>query len=164
MLSPRIVCLSLVLGLALAAPAVAATMEDVRQAIAEKRMFDAYQDLQELAEAGDPVAQYELGGFFHWGTVGPANFEKAHMWYERAAKQGNYDAMLGLAVMYGQGQGVAQDKATAYYWLVLASGQHLDPRSAAKVASTRDYLGDQLTPEQIDVVLAKARSFVPRPE
>ena len=49
---------------------MAVTMDDVRTAIAEKRTFDAFQDLKELAETGDPEAQYELGGFYHWGEVG----------------------------------------------------------------------------------------------
>jgi TPR repeat protein len=139
-------------------------MEDVRKAIADKRMFDAFQDLLELAQTGDPVAQYELGGFYHWGNVGPIDFAKARTWYERAAKQGNADAMLGLAVIYGAGQGVQQDKAASYRWLVLASGQHLLPQDAARIAAARDDLAKHLTPEQIENALAEARSFTPRPE
>jgi TPR repeat protein len=139
-------------------------MDDVRKAIAEKRSFDAFQDLLELAPAGDPVAQYTLGDIYRWGDIGAANFEKALYWYGRAAKQGNVDAMLGLAGMYGHGQGVAQDKAAAYRWLVLASSQHLDPKSAAIVASARDDLGKHLTAGQIEAALAEARSFVPKPE
>jgi TPR repeat protein len=164
MLSRKILCWSVVLGLAFATPAFAATMDDVRLAIKEQRMFDAFQDLSELAETGDPVAQFELGGFHHYGRVGPVNFNKARQWYERAAAQGNYDAMLGLAAMYGRGEGVAQDKAAALYWLILASGMELNPEDAAKVASTRDFLADQLTPAQIDAALAKARAFTPEPE
>lgn len=168
MVSRILVCLVL-FGAALApawaaAPAFAVTMDDVRKAIAEKRSFDAFQDLLELAPAGDPVAQYTLGDIYRWGDIGAANFEKALYWYGRAAKQGNVDAMLGLAGMYGHGQGVAQDKAAAYRWLVLASSQHLDPKSAAIVASARDDLGKHLTAEQIEAALAEARSFVPKPE
>ncbi len=168
MLSRILICLTLLAAcaapLSMATPAFAATMEDVRKAMAEKRMFDAFQDLQELAQAGDPVAQYELGGFYHWGNVGPTDFTKARTWYERAAKQGNADAMLGLAVIYGAGQGVPQDKAACYRWLVLASSQHLPPEDAARIASARDDLVKHLTPEQIDAALAEARSFVPKPE
>jgi hypothetical protein len=72
--------------------------------------------------------------------------------------------MLGLAGMYGHGQGVAQDKVTAYRWLVLASSQHLDEKSAAIVAGARDELGTHLTAEQIEAALAEARSFVAKPE
>jgi TPR repeat protein len=168
MLSRIVICLALLAGCAVglwtAAPAFAATMEDVRKAIADKRMFDAFQDLLELAQTGDPAAQYELGGFYHWGMVGPTDFTKARTWYERAAKQGSADAMLGLAVMYGAGQGVPQDKAASYRWLVLASSQHLPPQDAARIAAARDDLAQHLTPEQIESALAEARSFAPRPE
>ena len=126
--------------LMVAAPAYAVTMDDVRTAIAEKRPFDAFQYLKELAEAGNPEAQYELGGFYHWGRVGAADFTKARQWYERAAKQGNVDAMLGLAVIYGHGQGVPQDKAASFRWLVLASTQQLAPEDAARIAAARDDL------------------------
>ena len=161
-------CLALLGGavapLLLAAPAYAVTMEDVRQALAEKRSFDAFQYLKELAEAGNAEAQYELAGFYHWGRIASADFTKARQWYERAAKQGNVDAMLGLAVIYGHGQGVPQDKAASYRWLVLASSQHLDPEEAARIASARDDLATHLNSQQIEAALAQARSFVPKPE
>jgi TPR repeat protein len=37
-------------------------------------------------------------------------------WYQRAAAQGNGDAMLSLALMFDAGEGVAVDKATALQW------------------------------------------------
>ena len=150
--------------LRVATAAYAVTMDDVRTAIAEKRPFDAFQYLKELAEAGNPEAQYELGGFYHWGRVSSTDFTKARQWYERAAKQGNVDAMLGLAVIYGHGQGVAQDKAASFRWLVLASSQHLAPEDAARVAAAREDLAKHLTAQQIEAALAEARSFTPRPE
>jgi TPR repeat protein len=165
MLFRILLCLGLLgASAAVAVSASAVTMDDVNKAIAEKRSFDAFQDLLELAPAGNPEAQFKLGDIYRWGDIGAANFEKALYWYGRAAKQGNVDAMLGLAGMYGHGQGVAQDKAAAYRWLVLASTQHLDPKSAAIVAGARDDLGKNLSPDQIEAALAEARSFVPKPE
>jgi TPR repeat protein len=168
MLVRILICLALLGGGAVpfwtASPAFAVTMEDVRKAIADKRSFDAFQDLQELAPAGDPEAQFTLGDMYRWGDIGSANFEKALYWYTRSAKQGNVDAMLGLAGMYGHGQGVSQDKVAAYRWLVLASSQHLDEKSATIVAGARDDLGKHLTAGQIEAALAEARSFVAKPE
>ncbi|HEY3144823.1 MAG TPA: tetratricopeptide repeat protein [Dongiaceae bacterium] len=168
MLFRILICLALLGGavapLSMAAPALAVTMKDVHKAITEKRSFDAFQDLLELAPAGEPEAQFMLGDMYRWGDIGSANFEKALYWYTRAANQGNVDAMLGLAGMYGHGQGVTQDKGAAYRWLVLASSQHLDEKSAGIVAGARDDLGKHLTPEQIEAALAEARSFVPKPE
>ena len=97
-------------------------------------------------------------------NLSSANFEKALYWYGRSAKQGNVDAMLGLAGMCGHGQGMKHDKAAAYRWLVLASSQHLDEKSATIVAGARDDLAKHLTSEQIQSALAEARSFVPKPE
>lgn len=167
MLVRVVMCLALLGGAVpvwTTAPAYAATMEDVRAALADKRLFEAFQDLKELADAGNAEAQYELGGFYHWGKVTAADFTKARQWYERAARQGNVDAMLGLAVIYGHGQGVPKDTAAAYRWLVLASGQHLAPQDAARIASARDDLAQHLTAQQIEAALAEARSFVPQPE
>lgn len=168
MLVRILICLALLGGAMapalMAAPAFAATMEDVHKAIAEKRAFDAFQDLLELAPGGDAEAQFMLGDMYRWGDIGSADFEKALYWYTRAAKQGNVDAMLGLAGMYGHGQGVPQDKVASYRWLVLASSQHLDEKSAAIVAGARDELGKHLTAQQIEAALAQARSFVPKPE
>ncbi len=164
MLSLRFVGLALLAGLAFCTPVQAATMEDVRKAIAEQRLFDAYQDLQDLAEGGDPVAQYELAGFHHYGRVGAVNFDKARQWYERAAKQGNTDAMLGLAVIHGFGQGVPQDKRVAFRWMVIAGTQNMSPVDAEKVASSRDHLAEGLTPQEIESALAEARAFTPVPE
>ena len=162
------ICLALLGGamapLMMAAPAYAVTMDDVRAAMAEKRPFDAFQYLKELAEAGNAEAQYELGGFYHWGRVGAADFTKARQWYERSAKQGNADAMLGLAVMYGHGQGVPQDKAASFRWLVLAGSQQLAPEDASRIAAARDDLAKHLTAQQIEAALAEARSFVPKSE
>jgi TPR repeat protein len=151
-------------SLMVAAPAYAVTMDDVRTAIAEKRPFDAFNYLQELAPAGDPAAQFRLGDMYRWGDVGAANFEKALYWYSRAAKQGSVDAMLGLAGMYGSGQGTPQDKAAAYRWLVLASSQQLAPEDAARISAARDDLAQHLTAQQIEAALAEARSFTPKPE
>jgi len=168
MLFRLLICLALLGGAAApfwtATAASAVTMDDIRKAIAEKRSFDAFQDLLDLAPTGDPVAQYTLGDMYRWGDIGSRNFEKALYWYTRSAKQGNVDAMLGLAGMYGAGEGMPQDKVAAYRWLVLASSQHLDEKSAAIVAGARDYLGKHLTAEQIDAALAEARSFVAKPE
>jgi TPR repeat protein len=164
MLSRVLVSLWLAIGLAFSMPALAATMDDVRKAIAEQRLFDAFQDLQDLAEGGDPVAQYELAGFHHYGRVGPVNFDKARLWYERAAKQGNTDAMLGLAVIHGFGQGVPQDKRVAFRWMVIAGTQNMSPVDAEKVASSRDHLAEGLTPQEIEAALAEARAFTPKPE
>lgn len=158
-------CIVLVVAEALFAPsALAADMADVHKAIAEQRLFDAFEDLLPLAQAGNAEAQYELAGFYHYGRVGAANFTKARMWYERSARQGNVDAMIGLAVMNGFGQGGKIDRRAAVKWLVIASTQPIPAELARKIADKRDELAAELSPDEMNAVLAEARNFVPQPE
>ena len=139
--------------------ALAADMADVRRAMAEHRYFDAFTDLQDLAAGGDPEAQFELAGFHHYGRVGPTNYEKAFNWYSRSARQGNADAMIGLAVIYGQGQGMARDPQMAYQWLATAKLQTLPPDVGQRVASAMDSLRQELGPSQIQAAEAAATAF-----
>jgi TPR repeat protein len=150
-----------VISPALPALSLAADMTDVHKAIDAGHLFDAFEDLLDLAKAGNPEAQYELAGFYHWGRVGAANFTKARDWYQRAANQGNVDAMIGLAVMNAAGNGGPVDKATAAKWLIIASNtQQLPPN----VAQWRDELTDQLTPAEVTAIKAEAQAFKPKLE
>lgn len=146
---------------AFSALSVAADMTDVHKAIDAGHLFDAFEDLLDLAKAGNPEAQYELAGFYHWGRVGAANFAKARDWYQRAANQGNVDAMIGLAVMNAAGNGGPVNKATAAKWLIIAGNtQQLPPN----VAQWRDELTDQLTPAEMSAIKGEVQSFKPKLE
>jgi hypothetical protein len=145
--------------------AKAADMTDVHKEIDSGRLFDAFRDLTDLAKQGNAEAQYELGGFYHWGRVGAANFPKARDWYQRSANQGNVDAMIGLAVMNGYGQGGPVDKRTAVKWLTIASDtRQLPPDAVAKIAEKRDELADDLSPADLSAITAEAKAFKPKPE
>lgn len=160
-----VLAIMLVAALAQAPHALAADMAEVHKAIDEDRLFDAFRDLLDLAKQGNPEAQYELAGFYHWGRVGAANFTKARDWYQRSANQGNVDAMIGLAVMNGYGQGGPVDKRAAVKWLMIASNsQKLPPDTATKVAAKRDELEQDLSPADLSAVTAEAHAFQPKPE
>ncbi len=150
--------------LAIAPPCLAADMEDVRRALAEQRYFDAFADLQDLATGGNSEAQFELAGFHHYGRIGSANFQKALNWYTRAANQGNADAMIGLAVLYGHGQGVTRDTAIAYRWLAIANLQQLGPETQQRVAMALNDLRVDLSQQQVSAAEKAAREFNPKPE
>jgi len=145
---------------------LAADMADIRKLIAEDRMFDAFRELMPLAQSGNAEAQYELAGFYQWGTVGAANFTKARQWYERAAKQGNVDAMIGLAIMNGYGQGGQVDRREAVKWLVIASTQQkiLPADEAETIRRKRDQLAEGLSPQDMETILTETRNFTPKPE
>jgi TPR repeat protein len=139
-------------------------MAEVRRALSEARYFDAFSELQDLAADGNPEAQFELAGFHHYGRIGPVSFEKALDWYTRAANQGSSDAMIGLAVLYGHGQGVAKNPQTAYQWLMTASLASPPPANMDVISGAMADLRSELTAEQIAEAEATAHRFVAKPE
>jgi hypothetical protein len=74
------------------------------------------------AEAGDPVAQFNLGYCHEMGQGTAVDHESAFRWYLRAARQGYPRAQyhVGLAYSYG-GQGLDWDLTEACKWLTLSA-------------------------------------------
>jgi hypothetical protein len=136
-------------------------MNTVKKLVAEDRTFEALQTLIPLAQKGDPQAQYELAGFYHYGYVGSNDFAKALKWYRASAQQGYADSMVGLSVMYLGGQGVAKDRREAFVWLNLAAQYMADKKALAKVKNVRDEIGRSLTKD--DIAFAKAESLLLQP-
>jgi hypothetical protein len=137
-------------------------MDDVKKMVAEDRTFDALQTLIPMAQAGDPQAQYELAGFYHYGYVGANDYAKALKWYRASARQGYADAMVGLSVMYLGGQGVAKDPREAFVWLNLAAQYMTDKQALEKIKRIRDSIGKGLTKD--DIAYAKAETLLLLPE
>jgi uncharacterized protein len=79
--------------------------------------------LRNQAEAGDAVAQYNLGVMYAKGTDVPQDDAEAIKWVRKAAEQGNVEAELILGAMYGKGRGVPQDDAEAIMWVRKAAEQ-----------------------------------------
>jgi hypothetical protein len=137
------------------------TMDTVHKLVAENRTFDALTTLIPMAQAGDPAAQYELAGFYHYGYVGAADFSKAMKWYRASARQGYADAMVGMAVLYLGGQGVKQDRREAFVWLNLAAEYMTDKLGVRKIKAIRDEIGSTLNPG--DITYAKVESMMLQP-
>lgn len=144
--------------------ASAATMEEIRQQIKQGDSFRAYQNLKPLAEQGNAEAQYELAGFYHYGYVGPVDFKTARYWYERSAKQGNPDAMIGLAAMERGGLGGKANEMRAFIWVTIASNYVIKTQELDVLEKIKDNILKQLKPEEIESALAEARSFTPKIE
>ncbi len=105
---------------------VAAVAQDFDKGLAAALSGDfatALQEWQPLADQGDAVAQYNLGGMYYNGNGVPQDYAEAVKWYRRAADQGDADAQFGLGWMYHNGQGVPQDDAEAVKWYRLAADQ-----------------------------------------
>ncbi len=77
----------------------------------------------QIAEQGEAIAQFTLGGWYREGLNVPQNDVEAVKWYRHAAEQGFSHAQLHLARMYYVGKGIEKDEAEAMKWYRLAAEQ-----------------------------------------
>jgi TPR repeat protein len=110
------------------------------------------------AEAGDPIAQFNLGYCHEMGQGTPVDHEAAFRWYLRAARQGYPRAQyhVGLAFSFG-GQGVDWDLTEACKWLTLAAKNGI--REAEELLRH-----SQLPTENRILGEQAAKLFQPKPE
>ncbi len=78
-------------------------------------------DLQKLANANDPVAEYELARMHANGDGVPKNLREELKWLERAAQHGNVQAQYEYGVALRDGRGTVQDYEAARKWIQLAA-------------------------------------------
>jgi TPR repeat protein len=76
--------------------------------------------LRQLAEKGDPVAQFAVGAHFATGEDVPQDYAEAMRWFTMAAEQGHVGAQATLGAYYWSGRGAPQDLSKAYFWAFLA--------------------------------------------
>jgi len=72
----------------------------------------AVRSLRPLAEAGDVMAQYQLGRIF----ADRKDFKAAYGWFLMAARNGHAVSQAAVAAMLEQGNGVAADARAAESW------------------------------------------------
>jgi len=97
-------------------------LNDASAAAARKDYASAAGYLEFYAEAGDAVAQDQLGKLYLSGGKDlPQDFAKAIDLFSKAAEQGNGSGQRHLAIAYEKGQGVAVDTAMAQKWYLKAA-------------------------------------------
>ncbi len=91
----------------------------------------------ELAEKGDPLAQYNVGVMYDEGTGVPADIAKVESWWRKAAKQGHVGAQHNLALLLIE-RGKGPDFRNAATWLksAAATGFVVSQYSLAKLYAT----------------------------
>ncbi len=72
--------------------------------------------LQTQAASGRVPAMFAMGWFREHGCFGPVDYQRAMVWYHRAAGEGDWIAMMEIARSYLVGQGVKKDIRTALIW------------------------------------------------
>ena len=80
-------------------------------------------ELVKKAEAGDAVAQNDLGVCFADGAGVAQDKKEAVRWYRKAAVNGNAIAQGNLGICYFIGSGVEQDKREAVKWFTKSAEQ-----------------------------------------
>ena len=86
--------------------------------------------------------------------------KEAMKWYQLAAEQGHAKAQLNLAVMYGNGQGVARDYALAYMWAYVAAANESYGEVQKLSAAIQNYLAKQMDTKQISSARELARKCI----
>jgi putative methionine-R-sulfoxide reductase with GAF domain len=76
--------------------------------------------LQQLAEKGDPAAGNALGLRYASGDGVRQDDTEAARWFTKAAENGSVKAQVALGTRYWAGRGVPPSLTQAYFWTVLA--------------------------------------------
>ena len=76
---------------------------------------------EQLSNAGDSQAQYDLSLMYLQGIGTKMNLEKGWVWMNRAAEGGNVQAMLELAVRYQKSPSLENSEQMAFMWFQKAA-------------------------------------------
>ena len=79
----------------------------------------------DLARAGAPEAQNNVGHLYEQGFGVAQSYPEAMNWYKQAAIQGLAEAQHNVAMLYFHGYGVAQNHREAVTWFKRAALQNL---------------------------------------
>lgn len=79
--------------------------------------------LRDLADRGDPAAQYEVGVRLAEGRGVTRDLKAASGWFEKAANQGLAPAQYRIGSLYEKGLGVTTDSVVAVSWYEKAAAQ-----------------------------------------
>lgn len=77
------------------------------------------EQLRQLAEKGDPAAQFGMGTHYAIGDGVKLDNVEAARWFTKAAEQGHVIAQDTMGAYYWAGRGVPKDLRKAYFWSFL---------------------------------------------
>ena len=97
-------------------PALAAAIEDGRDAYHKGDYATALRILRPLADEGNPEAQVFVGMSYEFGDGVARDSKEAMTWYRKAADYGNATAMYNIGLLYEGGLGVPAERTQAVNW------------------------------------------------
>ena len=154
-MSRHLVCSALgvaTLTLAVCSSACVQTQNEHRPAA------QALADLRASAEAGDPEAQFILGGLYLTGVGVPPDAAEAVAWYRRAAEQGHATAQSNLGAMYAEGRGVPPDAVEAHMWLTIAASRSTGAERE-QIVTARTAVAVRMTPTDVREAERRAQAW-----
>ena len=117
---------------------------------------------RKAADQGDATGQFNLGSVLQLESGdSPQDLSEAARWYRKSADQGNAFAQQALGALYSLGQGVPEDKVSAYMWMTLASGGMQAGSSRDELAKKMTALAAKMTPQEIAQAQNLARQWKP---
>ena len=117
----RIHALCGVLVVALGCPSVGIAADTAGDAVAREDYGTAFRLFTDHAQAGDPIAQNNLGVLYLQGRGVHKDLGAARVWFERAAAHKLPGAMHNLGMLYLRGYGVSKDPVLGAHWLTQAA-------------------------------------------
>ena len=109
--------------------------------------FEKYLNIS--AEQSNPVAMKILGVAFLKGSLDEQNFDKAKVWFEKAAKYRNINSMVYLGIMHRDGLGIDVDFTKSYFWFSLAGILKTSAPGDKEPEEFAEELKEELTDAQI---------------
>ncbi|MGD1935313.1 MAG: hypothetical protein ACFB0Z_12540 [Candidatus Phaeomarinobacter sp.] len=108
-----------------------------------QNFLEASRWFREAANAGSPVAQFNLGALHATGALnsGAPDHASALPWFEKAAAQGHPDAQYNLGLTAAQGLGREVDNTIAARWFAAAAGHGMSDAQAGLAYLTYQGLG-----------------------
>ena len=135
---------------------VAGPLEDGAEAAERGDYATALRLWRQLADQGNPDAQYRVGLTYDVGVGASQDFTEAAKWYLMAAGQGHAAAQFNLGLLYANGRGVEQDNVQAHMWFNLAAAG-----SEPAAQRERDLVAKKMTRFQIAEAIRLARAWRP---
>ena len=94
----------------------------------------------------------------HDGRGVPQDYGEAVAWFHLAAEQGDARGQENLEWMYARGRGVSQDDIEAHMWFNLAASRSTGV-ARMRPELSRDFIADQMTPEDLSEAQRRAREW-----
>jgi hypothetical protein len=126
-----------------------------KKAVSTPPYADDLATVRQMAEHGDPAAQFALGTRYAIGEEVRQDDSEAARWFSNAAQQGHTEAQAILGGYYMLGRGVPQDLDKAYFWSILAQGGG-DASSKYRVK----ILTSRMTPSKIRAAQEQANAWL----